>query len=85
MVLTDMAEKEALDDVFDRSIKRWTQTTLLIDTFAASTLSSYHFTRPVANFVRTRMDGTVDKWRLKAKDEGFLQPKNVQTSLFSPP
>lgn len=62
-----MAEKGPLDAISDRSTERWTQSTMYLNAFAESALSSSFFTRPVAEFVRTRKDKTADEKHLTAK------------------
>lgn len=80
-----MAGRWILDEVFNCSIKRETQSTIFMDTLAARALTSSHFTQPVANFVRTRMDKNADDWRLTATLEGYQQPNNVRTLSLPPP
>lgn len=55
-VLTDMALKRALDDMFDRSIKKWAHSSSFIDVFARRVLSSTHFLRSVAKFICGKVD-----------------------------
>lgn len=48
--------EKTLDEVFDCSIKRWMQSILFMNAFAARNFSSSRFTPPVANFVHTHTD-----------------------------
>lgn len=76
-VLSDMAEKGLLGEVFDRNIERRTQSTMFLDSFAART------TRPVVDFVHKRMKKIADSSRSTAKAENFPQPSQFHT--WSPP
>lgn len=50
-----MAEKGTLDEVFDRSSERWTQSALFMDALNRRALNAPRLTQPVANFERSRM------------------------------
>lgn len=54
-ILTEMAQKGALDEVFDRSIECWTQSSSFMDTFARRALMSSRIVLPVAKFIRKNM------------------------------
>lgn len=66
----DMSKKP-FDEIFDCSIKQQTQSTLSMNAFAACALLQSRFKRPVVKVVHTRLDQTVNEWRLKVKIEGF--------------
>lgn len=51
-ILTEMAQNGGLDDVFDRNIERWTQSSTFMDAFTRRTLTSSRFVRPVAKIIR---------------------------------
>lgn len=69
-VRIDMAEKGALDEIFDCSINRWTQPTC---------------TCPVAQFINTFTDETANEWRLTTKDEGFSSAEVGDSRPQTPP
>lgn len=70
-LLTDMAKKRALDEVFDRNINRRNLSRSFMDALASRVLVSSRFTSSVAQFNKTRMDKTFEKWCLPAKPKEF--------------
>lgn len=66
--LTDIAEKRALDEIFDHSIERWTQSTLFMDALISHSLSSLRFLPQVAQFIKNCMIVTTGEWHSRRKD-----------------
>lgn len=54
--LASKAQKGPLDEARDPSIERWTQSTSFVDAFSLRALASLHYTRPVANYVKSHME-----------------------------
>lgn len=78
-VLIDLAEKDALDEVFARCIDCWTQSTSFTDAFTSRAQKSSLFTRPAVLFIKARIDKTVDEWCLTEMNEE-LPSAEVDTS-----
>lgn len=55
-----MAKTETSDEVFDSSIKRWTQSPSFIDAFTRRTLNSPRFTQIVADFAKSHKETTAE-------------------------
>lgn len=74
-ILATRANKGTLNDVFDRHIERCLQSIPFMDTSTRRALSQPRLTRPVANFVRSHMERTVEAWRIPAKAKVVLPSK----------
>lgn len=79
-----MAEKKTLDEVFDRSVERWTQPISSMDLFTRRALSRPHFTQSVANFVESRMEKADENWRIPENAEA-VPPLNLSDPRPQPP
>lgn len=73
-VLTEMAQKDALDEVFDRSIDRWTQSSPFMDALARRALTSPRFVRPVAKFIRKNMRDQDEEKKTKPEFANLSYP-----------
>lgn len=60
-VLSEMVTKYSMDDVFERNLRRWTQSFSFMGTFNQSDLNSLCFVRPVAKIIRKTLKS---KWGL---------------------
>lgn len=84
-VLADMAEKGALDKTCGRSIDHWTQSTVVMDVFSGRVPEFLRLRRPVTQFIKTNMDGTIrEQWIIAMSKE--ILPADVGASglqLFS--
>lgn len=54
-VLIEMAQTGALDEMFDRRIERWTQSSTFMDALARRAIASHRFVRPVSRFIYKTM------------------------------
>lgn len=89
-ILTTVAEKGTLNNVFDRSIETWTQSTSFVDAFTLLALNSLGFRRHVANIVKTCTEKTAKEWRKPAnvkavpppdRSDPWLQPPSLLLSI----
>lgn len=72
--------KKALDEVFERSIRRWTPSSTFMDTFAKCALTSSRLVCPVAKFLRKNMCNQEEERKTETKIVNIPYP-----ALKSPP
>lgn len=77
-ILTAMAEKGSLDKAVDRTIERWAQSALFIDTFNCRALNAPRFTQSAANYIKLFMEKADKKWFVPTKAKALppLKPSN---------
>lgn len=82
---TTLAKKEALDEVFDRFIKRWVDSNLFMNAVTRAALNLPRFTQPVETFVKPHMEKTAKEWRIPVKVEAVppLVPSDLGPQLLS--
>lgn len=74
-ILTTLAKKGTLDEVFSRSINRWTKLTSCLEAFTQRAPNSPCFLRSVANSVVSRKEKTAKTWRILVKAEADSPPE----------
>lgn len=60
-VFIELMQKVSLDELFNRNIDRWTQSTTFMDAFVARALALPRLVRPVASFIRKNMRAESEK------------------------
>lgn len=80
---TEMTLKETFDDLFLRSLERWSQAPTSVDVSSQMVLKSRSITSSLTTSIKKRMDNTVDELRLTPKEEA--RHTKLQIDPIAPP
>lgn len=82
-VLMRIAEKGALNEVFDRTIGRWTQSSIFMEVLTKRVLASSRFVRPVAEFIRKNMRDNEEERKAEIQISDIPNPVPESLSVSS--
>lgn len=81
IVRHDEALKGAYEDILDRNIEKWALFSSFMDKFSRRALKNTHFVRPVAKFIKVKVEEQTGKnWYNQNRSQGLI-PDSSRNSI----